>query len=114
LERASAALELAQRLGDTFYRPMSQIVFGWASAMLGDAGGVAVAKASCAECEAIGLRFQVTVHLMLCAEAHFRHGALTEGRAMVAESRSMAKLTGETIVNDRLELLAEAFSGRAG
>jgi hypothetical protein len=106
MHHASAALELGQQLGDSFYLPMSRILVGWATAMNGDAKGVGVALAAYSECKAISLRLHAVVHLMLCAEASARHGQLDEARALVQESRSMARLTGERTVNDRLEQVA--------
>jgi DNA-binding SARP family transcriptional activator len=103
---ATAALELGQQLGDTVYLPMSRIVLGWATAMSGDEKGVGVARAAYAECEALSLRFQSAVHLLLCAEASARHGRLDDARAQVLRSRSMAQLTGERTVNHRLEQVA--------
>jgi DNA-binding SARP family transcriptional activator len=106
LQHASAALELGQQLGETVYLPMSRIVVGWATAMSGDEKGVGVARAAYAECEALSLRFQSAVHLLLCAEASAWHGQLDDARALVLGSRSMAQLTGEKTVNHRLEQVA--------
>ena len=106
LHHASAALKLGQQLGDTAYLPLSRIVLGWATAMNGDEKGAGMARAAYAECEALSLRFQSAVHLLLCAEASARHGQLEDALALVLESRSMAQLTGERTVNRRLEQVA--------
>jgi len=107
LHHASAALELGQQLGHTAYLPLSRIVLGWATAMKGDEKGAGMARAAYAECEALSLRFQSAVHLLLCAEASARHGQLDEARALVLKSRAMAQRTGERTVNKRLQQIAE-------
>jgi DNA-binding SARP family transcriptional activator len=106
MHHASAALELARQLGDSPYLRLSRIVVGWATAMNGDDRGADTARAAYAECKALSLRFLSPVHLLLCAEACARHGQLDDARALVLESRSMAKLTGEKTVNHRLEQVA--------
>ena len=74
--------------------------------MNGDERGADTARAAYAECKALSLRFLSPVHLLLCAEACAHHSGLQDARALVLESRSMAKLTGERTVNHRLEQVA--------
>ena len=109
LQHASSAVELGGRMGDSFYVPMSRVIVGWARAMLGDEDGIEVARSSYAECATMGLRFQATVHLLLCAEACAQHGLVEEGRALVLESRAMAEATGERTLGPRLERVAETL-----
>jgi DNA-binding SARP family transcriptional activator/tetratricopeptide (TPR) repeat protein len=106
MHHASAALELGQQLGDTPYLRLSRIVVGWATAIEGDERGADTARVAYAECKALSLRFLAAVHLLLCAEACAHHGNLQDARALVLESRSMAQLTGEKTVNNRLERVA--------
>jgi DNA-binding SARP family transcriptional activator/tetratricopeptide (TPR) repeat protein len=106
MHHASAALELARQLGDSPYLRLSRIVVGWATAMNGDERGADTARAAYAECKALSLRFLSPVHLLLCAEACAHHSRLQDARALVLESRSMAKLTGERTVNHRLQQVA--------
>jgi hypothetical protein len=93
-------------VGDTAYLPLSRIVVGWATAMDGDDTGAAMARAAYAECKALSLRFLAPVHLLLCAEACAHHSNLQDARTLVLESRSMAQLTGDRTVNNRLEQVA--------
>lgn len=101
-DRATVGLALVEQLGNSFYDPMLRVVLGWAKAMLGDPGGAATAEAGCADCATIGMRFQETVHLMLCAEAHARHGDLDSAKEYVRRSRASAELLQEQTVGRRL------------
>ena len=113
MHHASAALELGQQLGDTPYLPLSGIVAGWATAMDGDERGADTARAAYARCKALSLRFLSPVHLLLCAEACAHHSGLQDARALVLESRSMARLTGEKTVNHRLQQVAAQIIAEA-
>jgi hypothetical protein len=107
LEAARVAEELGRRLGDTFYVPMSRVMLGWAVALLGDEDGVAVARDAYAQCAVMGLRFQASVHLLLCAEAHAHHGQLEQARTLARESQSMSQLHGERTLSARLVQLSD-------
>jgi hypothetical protein len=108
-DAAAAARELGVRLGDTFYLPMARVMLGWARAMLGEESGAEEARSAYDACAAIGLRFQASVHLLLCAEAHARHGHLEEARALARKSHAMADLSGERTLGKRLETLARTL-----
>ena len=111
-ERAMATLALTGKLGESFYAPMSRVILGWATAMMGDAASVRIAEEGCAACAAIGMRFQETVHLMLCAEAHAQHGDHHAARAFVLRSRASAVSLHERTIGRRLLTLGVELAGQ--
>jgi hypothetical protein len=106
VQHASRCEKLGEQLGDSYWGPMSRVLLGWGRSMLGDARGVQVIKDAYAHCEAVGLRFHAIVHLMLCAEAHARHGAMDQARAFLRDSRAALVDHEDELLGPRLKRVA--------
>jgi DNA-binding SARP family transcriptional activator len=97
----------AVTLGSAFYELNSRILLGWASAVQGVRSGIEVMDTAYEEYRAIGILHQVTVHLILRAEAYAWHGNDDGARELVREAGEIARLTQEKMLAPRLTLLAK-------
>ncbi len=107
LSAALDAEELGSELEDSYYIAMARIVRGWAEALLGDSDGVRRTREAYDASIAMGMHFQATVHLMLCAEAAASHDHIAEAQDLVRAARAEAEETGERTLGPRLVKLGD-------